>query len=242
MIRVVTYNLSGGLDIGALAEVLASLEPDVVCAVEAPARMGLRRLARRADLDVAIRAGRRRLGVALLTGERARVLSAVAHDLTPVEGLPHRAVAQAIVGVGSLRLGVFAVQFGLRPEVRAVHVGAVEQLAAKVNAPVVIGGDLNEAPGGPTVGRLAEILVDAFETAGEGLGATYPNPEPMSRKDYVFVDRSLAVVRAFVPADGLVAVASHHRPVVAELAAVEEVGEPARASEARDPAAREPAA
>lgn len=218
MIRIVAYNMSGGLDVSALGEVLAAADPDIVCAVEVPGRFFLRRLARRVGLEVASRAGRRRLSVAILTGERVRVVSAMTYQLSLIPGILPRSVAQAIVGVRTLRLSAFAVQLGLRPEARETHCRDLEELLRKVSAPVVLGADLNEAPNGAVAKRLAATLQDAYAVAGEGLGDTYPNPDPLSRKDYVFVDRSLTVSRAWVPEDPPVGVASQHRPVVAEIA------------------------
>ncbi|MDP8930950.1 MAG: endonuclease/exonuclease/phosphatase family protein [Actinomycetota bacterium] len=218
MIRVVAYNMSGGLDANAVSAVLAAVEPDIVCAVEVPPRFGLRRLARRVGLEVAATAGRRRLSVAILTAERVRVVSAVAHQLSPVPGIVPRSVAQAILGVKALRLTAFAVQFGLRPDVRATHCRDLEEHLRKVSTPVVVGADLNEAPNGAVAQRLASTLQDAYAVSGQGIGDTYPNPEPLARKDYVFVDRALTVLRSWVPEDPPVAVASQHRPVVAEVA------------------------
>ncbi len=222
MIRFVAYNMSGGLDANAVSAVLAAVEPDIVCAVEVPPRFGLRRLARRVGLEVAATAGRRRLSVAILTAERVRVVSAVSHQLSPVPGIVPRSVAQAILGVKALRVAAFAVQFGLRPDVRATHCRDLEEHLRKVSAPVVVGADLNEAPNGPVAQRLAGTLQDAYAVSGQGLGDTYPNPDPLSRKDYVFVDPALTVLRSWVPEDPPVAVASQHRPVVAEVAEPDE--------------------
>ncbi|MFN2555760.1 MAG: endonuclease/exonuclease/phosphatase family protein [Nitriliruptorales bacterium] len=222
MIRVVAYNMSGGLDPNAVSAVLAAVTPDIVCAVEVPPRFGLRRIARRVGLEVAASAGRRRLNVAILTAEHVRVVSSVSHQLSPVPGIVPRSVAQAIVGVRALRLAAFAVQLGLRPDVRERHCHDLEEYLRKVSAPVVVGADLNEGPNGAVAQRLSALLQDAHGVSGQGLGDTYPNPEPLSRKDYVFVDRSLTLVRAWVPDEPPVAVASQHRPVVAEFAEPQE--------------------
>ncbi len=222
MIRVVAYNMSGGLDTNAVSAVLAAVAPDIVCAVEVPPRFGLRRIARRVGLEVAASAGRRRLNVAILTAEHVRVVSSVAHQLSPVPGIVPRSVVQAIVAVRALRLAAFAVQFGLRPDVRETHCRDLEEHLKKVSAPVLVGADLNEGPNGTVSQRLSSLLQDAYGVSGQGLGDTYPNPEPLSRKDYVFVDPGLTVLRAWVPDEPPVAVASQHRPVVAEFAEPQE--------------------
>lgn len=234
MIRCVVYNLSGGLDPGALATVLRSIEPDIVCATEVPSRLALRRLAGRSGLGVAVRAGRRRSSVAILVSDDVRVISADSHDLTAAPDLPQRSVAQAIVGVGTTRLAVFSVQFGTRPDVRLEHARELEAIAARVEAPVVVGADLNEAPSGAAASRLSEVLVDAWAVAGQGNGQTFPNPEPMMRSDYLFVDRRLAIGRATVVADERTSVASHHLPLVVDLADVAESDIPRAVPDERD--------
>lgn len=218
MIRIVAYNVSGGHERVAIGQVLAAVEPDVVLLAETPPRFHLRRLARRAGLRVAVRAGGRRLGVAVLSGERVRVINSTEHELTPHEGSPERRIAQAIIGVGSVRLAVSAVQLGLNPDTRTAHREELERALAKLDVPVVVGADLNEPPGGPNVTRLAEVLQDAFGVSGHGSGHTFPNPDPITRKSYVFADPVLAVLRAWVPDAPPVGTASHHRPVVVELA------------------------
>lgn len=247
MIRVVAYNVNGALDAIAVGSVLADLEPDVVCLLEAPGRLPLRRIARAASLHLAVRAGRRRLSTAVLVSERARVLSATRHELSTPAGVPTRPVAQAIVGVGSLRLSVAAVQLGMRPEVREENAAELERILASVEVPSVLGCDLNESPRGIVATRLSEVLQDAFATAGTGRGETYPTPDPSTRQDFVFVDRQLTVSRASVPDRSPIDVASHHRPVVVDLAAADRApdhdrADAALAAERPDEPPAEPAA
>jgi endonuclease/exonuclease/phosphatase family metal-dependent hydrolase len=231
VIRVVTYNVSGASDPGAVGRVLAALRPDVVCMLEAPSGRGLRRVARAAGLATVVRAGRRRTSTAILVGERVRVLSHARYGLTAADGSPPRHLAHAIVGVGGLRLSVAATQFGMRPERRLDDTAEVERLLAGVELPSVLGVDLNESPKGPVASRLAQVLQDAFAVAGTGHGDTYPTPDPSSRQDFCFVDRALTIGRAHVPADDPVDVASHHRPVVVDLAGSETEDEPGRVAQ-----------
>lgn len=223
LIRLIAYNLSGGHESQALAEVLRGLRPDLVCVSEAPGRMALRRLAKRANLEVVSRGGKRGWAAAILAGQAVHVLSRGTVDLPAPDGVPDRVAAQAIVGSGGLRMAVVATQLGLRPEVRQDHAERLERALADIDAPAVIAGDFNETPSGAVATRFAEVLADAFAVAGEGRGETYPNPDPVARRDLVFVDRSLAVVRCWVPSVSPIGVASHHRPVVVEIAAPDEV-------------------
>lgn len=218
VIRVVTYNVSGALDAPAIGRVLASLEPDIVCVLEAPGRGGLRRIARAASLSTVVRAGRKRVATAILAGERVRVLSHARHQLSAAEGSPHRHLTHAILGVAGARLSVAATQFGMRPDVRDADAGEVERILVGVDLPSVLCVDLNESPRGPVATRFAEVLQDAFAVSGTGHGDTYPTPDPSTRQDFCFVDRSLTVIRAHVPVEPPVDTASHHRPLVVDLA------------------------
>lgn len=211
------YNMNGALDRGATSEVIKAVNPDVLCAIEVPARFGLARLARRCDLDVAARAGRRRLGVAVLVGPRVRVLSHSASQLRDLSGLPRRAAAQAILSAEGGRFAVLTAQLGLRPEAREQRAEDLLELLGKLSVPGIVGLDLNEGPGGRAGRVLCPPLVDAFAVAGDGPGHTYPNPEPTLRKDHVLVDAAFAPVRAWVPGAAPVGIASHHRPLVVEL-------------------------
>jgi endonuclease/exonuclease/phosphatase family metal-dependent hydrolase len=231
-IRIGVWNVGGALDVEAAGAVLRAVQPDVLCVLEPPNRLGLRRLARSADLQVAHRAGGRRTGAVLLTRADARVLSSNDVELDPACGAPARHAAHAIVGVGALRVSVLAVQLGLRPESRAHHADQLLAFLATVDLPSVVGADLNESPGGPGGSRLTGRFVDAFVAAGRGRGDTYPTPDPMARHDYVLFDPALRVRACRVHEDPPVDVVSHHRPVLADIAAHDEA--PGRATPPSD--------
>lgn len=218
MIRLLVYNVNGAVDAAAVTKVLAALRPDIACLVETPSRIGLRRIAAAVDLRTASRAGRRRLGTAVLVGERVRVLSTGQVPLPSIAGSPERAAAQAIVGAGSLRFSVIAAQLGLRPDTRLAHGLELERFVGSVDVPTVLGGDLGEPPGGVTVQRLTATLQDAFAVAGQGRGETYPTPAPTARHDFALVSPDLEIERCWVPDQPPVDMASHHRPLVVELA------------------------
>lgn len=241
MIRVVTYNVNGALDTGAVGTMLATLRPDVACILEAPSRFPLRRIAKAAGLTVVERAGRRRLATAILVGEDTRVLSHDRFELPAPSGVPARHLAHAIVGVGGRRLSVAATQFGMRPEQREANVAEVERILDAVELPTVLGVDLNESPAGAVATRLAARMQDAFAVAGTGRGETYPTPDPSTRQDFCFVDAVLPIEHAYVPSDPPVDIASHHRPVVVDLADPESGDDrmPAPVTEL-DPATDEP--
>lgn len=79
--------------------------------------------------------------------------------------------------------------------------------------PVVLLGDVNEAPGGPVHTALTASLLDA---APEG-AATFPARDPVHRIDLVLHDPSLRVRRAEVLDGALVRRASDHLLLLVEL-------------------------
>lgn len=216
MIRVVTYDLSRGRDLGALSEALHQLEADVVCAVDIPGRLALRRLGRRAGLHVAVQCGGRG-GSAVLTGPALHVASATPRLLAGQGALPDAPTAQAIVSTAGRRFAILAVRLGPHRDLRARHAKDLLDLATTLAAPLVIGAGLNESPAGSAAQILGASLEDVQSVAGSGLGETYPTPDPVARHDYVFVDPGMEIHGAWTPARAPFGHASDHLPVVVDL-------------------------
>lgn len=228
VVRVATYNVSGGLDVGAAGEVLAAIEPHVVCLLEAPPGARLGRLARAAGLEVAARAGRRGGGTAVLVRDPdVAVRASSTLELTTPRDVRTREATHVIASVSGLRLSVTAVQLGLRPEVRSTNLAELVAFLESVDAPSLVGADLNESVRGPVAADLGLRYQDAFAAAGAGPAETYPTADPSTRQDFVFVAHELKVARCVVVTDPPVDVASHHRPVVADLAVPTSAEEPA---------------
>lgn len=217
MIRVVTYNVSGGRNLAAAGEVLAALHPTIVCVLEAPAAAKLKRLARPATLEIAARFGRRGSSTAVLVAPHVHVLSTVGVPLTTSREVPRREATHAIVSSGGTRLSVTAVQLGLRPEIRHRNLDELTGMLDSVDALTVVGCDLNESPGAPVAQALAQRYQDAHAVAGVGSGLTYPTTDLSTRQDFVFADRRLGVRRCTTPFEPPVEVASQHRPVAVDL-------------------------
>ena len=57
--------------------------------------------------------------------------------------------------------------------------------------PVILAGDLHEAPDGPAVHLLLTRFMDAFAVTGEGPGYTFPASSPAHRLDYVLATRDV---------------------------------------------------
>ncbi len=218
-LRVVTYNVSGGFDIGAAGEVLAALGPQVVCILEAPTGGRLGRLARAAGLEVAARAGRRGGGTAVLVDDDVNVRASSSLALTTPPDVRTREATHVIASARGLRLSITAVQLGLRPEVRRTNLDELTSFLGSIGHPTVVGADLNESVRGPVATDLATRYQDAFAVAGTGPGETYPTADPSTRQDFVFVGSELHVHACTVASAPPVEVASHHRPVVADIVA-----------------------
>lgn len=222
--RVVTYNISGGLDPAAAGSVLAALQPQVACVLEIPGNGRLRSIARRAGLEVVERAGKKGSGAAVLAHPDVRVRASSRVPLSTPKDLPGREAAHAIVSFGGLGLSITAVQLGLRPDVRRANLDELVTFLRSIDLPTVLGCDLNESVRSPVASALASLYQDAHAVVGLGSGATYPTSDPSSRQDFVFVDPDLRVTASFVGTDGSVEVASHHRPVVADIEATDAAG------------------
>ncbi len=223
-LRVMTYNLRGlRQEVDALVGVVRAARPDVLAAQEPPRRVlgrwRLRRFAARTGMRVAVAGGGART-TALLVAPHRSVRDAHAVRLPWRPGLTRRGASTARVD----GVRVVVVHLGLRAAERARHVGLVSArlLAAPhdAGAPVLVAGDLNERPGGPSWSALlgaAGGLQDAAATAGAD-HPTYPADAPRVRIDAVLVDGRLTVRQARVPDDAPVGVASDHRPLVVDLA------------------------
>ncbi|WP_233525951.1 endonuclease/exonuclease/phosphatase family protein [Actinomadura spongiicola] len=215
-------------DPGAVARVVRALDPDVVCLQEVPRfwtwRLQRRRLARACGLDIA--AGRRACGLAVLTAPRVRRLARAFHLLTPDPDLHRRAVAIAVLEVGGARLIAASTHLDLRDGPRLRHVGEIlahlDRVRDRHRAPVVLAGDVNEEPGGPSWNLLTDRFLDAHMVAPSGDALTFSARDPRRRIDGVFTDPVVGITACGVPTgdEALTAdypKATDHRPVLAVL-------------------------
>ncbi len=218
-LRVMTYNLRGlREEVDALVDVVRAARPDVLAVQEPPrgvtGRARLRRFAARTGLRVVVGGGGARTTALLIAPYRA-VRAATALRLPWRLGLTRRGVATAQVD----GVRVVVVHLGLRTHERARHVDLlVRRLVRGTHAPVVVAGDLNERPGGPSwVALTADGLQDAAAVVEPDPAPTYPADVPRVRIDAVLVDPRLPVLDATVPDDAAVGIASDHRPLVVDL-------------------------
>jgi endonuclease/exonuclease/phosphatase family metal-dependent hydrolase len=158
------------------------------------------------------RQGRRGRRPRLRIGEQRGVV--VAELRLPTDGSEPGAAATELV--------VAAVHLSLDGVERLRHVAMIlELIARRPGRPVLIAGDLNELPDGPAWRVLAGVAADPRP----GGPPTYPAAGPQQRIDAILLSAGVTVagygdaadIAAHPAAPADLAVASDHRPVVADL-------------------------
>jgi endonuclease/exonuclease/phosphatase family metal-dependent hydrolase len=129
---------------------------------------------------------------------------------------PRRGVAAAQLRVDGRLVGVVACHLSLDAQRRAGEVEQVLAVASRLRGPVVIAGDLNERPGGPSWQRLHRA---GYVDHGSSAWPTFPAGEPTKRIDALLLRGAADVIHHGSPAvdEELQARASDHRPVLAVL-------------------------
>jgi endonuclease/exonuclease/phosphatase family metal-dependent hydrolase len=200
-LRVMTWNVHGLRRRGEVVAAVTAEGPDVLAITEpprgpaGPAR--LRGFAAACGMRVASRV--RTCAVLVRADLPVHRTRAVRLPWTP--GLTRRGVA--VAHVAGVR--VHAVHLGLRAAERAHHLTRLQVVLAATPGPVVVAGDLNERPGGPSWRALGVHLHDLAPAAGP----TYPADAPTARIDAV-LGSGVTAGPARVPA----ATGSDHLPVV----------------------------
>lgn len=220
-IRLLSYNVrSLRDDRGAVATVIRSCRPDVVCIQEAPRFLRWRSkcaaLARESGL-VVVTGGRPAGAMLVLSSLRARPISTHDVKLSKKRGLHQRGVALATFEIGGSPVTVGSIHLDLDAAERRRHVEEIFQYTAASEVPVVLAGDVNEEPDGAAWTALAARYPDAYAVAPSGGGDTYSARQPVKRIDGVFVESSVEVVGCGVPDVPGIERASDHRPVLAVL-------------------------
>ncbi|WP_236240956.1 endonuclease/exonuclease/phosphatase family protein [Streptomyces sp. CC228A] len=228
VIRVLGYNIrSLRDDEDALARVVRACAPDVVFVQEAPRffrwRKHAARLAAKSGLLV-LGGGATAAGPLLLCSLRVTVERAEDLLLPLTPGLHRRGLATAVVRIGRARLGLVSCHLSLRRDERYTQAGLLLDRLAALDVPhAVVGGDINERPGGPAFRRLAGELQDCRAVRPWGGEHTWPAHAPDRRIDALYATKGVEVLGCGVPA-GLpgvtgadLAAATDHLPVLAAL-------------------------
>lgn len=229
-VRILTYNVrSLRDDRAALARVVRSCAPDVVCVQESPRFFGWQRAARTmaASFGLSVVAGGANAsGNLLLAGPNVEVDAAEVLYLEHKRGYHLRGMALAALRLGGSRFTVASTHLSMNLEQRVHQAGEVlghlDGFAERNQTTSrVLAGDFNSYPGSVEWGILTERLADAWMVSPMGDEFTSTGPNPYQRLDAVFVSRDVDVVRAGVPTDLIAkadeALASDHRPVLAVL-------------------------
>lgn len=220
-LRVVAYNVHGFRQgIERVVRVVDRLRPDVLLMNETGGRMRLRRFARAVGMEVAGDPWsplRRRVKDAVLVRPPWAVVEHRMHRFEEGSFLLPRGALVARLEREGLPLVAVATHLGLHPRERLENARELVSLLPERGGGVVLGGDLNAMPQERSVGVLAGRVHDAWLSAGEGEGATFPASAPTARIDYVFVSEGLVVDSADVPGDDDPRLASDHLPISVDL-------------------------
>ncbi|MDQ4084933.1 MAG: endonuclease/exonuclease/phosphatase family protein [Actinomycetota bacterium] len=220
-VRVLTYNILGGKARVALRSVVRAVNPDVMVVNESPQTPLLWRwqcpsLARQWDLQHV--AGGRNAGRNMIFAQH-HIGVAETHVKRFQQPLlrPIRGVVSAQLQADSHRFGVVGVHLALDPDAREGQVQQVLRAADRLRGPVVVAGDFNEPPKGPSWEALRAA---GFVDHGDADDFTYPAEHPVKRVDALLVRGDVRVSRHRIPGiqPELLRLASDHLPVVATLA------------------------
>jgi endonuclease/exonuclease/phosphatase family metal-dependent hydrolase len=227
-VRVLSYNVRGLRDdVRALTEVVRRCRPDVLIVQEAPSLLRWRSrcaaLARECGL-VYVAGGRTAGGNLLLVNQRVTVHGVGEHRIRQPLHDPIRGIVSATLGVGRTRFGVVGMHLSLSAAGREREVREVLAVVRSfAGLPVVVAGDLNEEPVGPSWQTLAEAgLRDLGADPERAAESTFPAGHPRARIDAVFVtDDRMSGTEYGVPGDPALRVdlvrATDHLPVLAAL-------------------------
>jgi endonuclease/exonuclease/phosphatase family metal-dependent hydrolase len=217
-LRVLVYNVKGfRLGVRNAATLVAEHAPDVILLQECGPRRRLRRFAGALGMEpTSVHfLFRRSIHNAVLVRPPWRVISHRLHPF-PKGGMPRGALITRIGRTG-FRVWAVSIHLGLRPGVRRRNADELMSSLLKLEGPLLLGGDLNEAPMGKAVTWLSERMGDAFARAGEGPGETFRSDDPRARIDYLFVNDLFEVDRAVVLRGPEAAASSDHLPLVVDL-------------------------
>ncbi len=219
-VRLLTYNILGGKAKVALRSVVHSVEPDVMVVNETPQtpllwrwqcpslarQWGMQHVAGGRNAGRNMICAQHHIGVAETYVERTRQPL-----LQPIRGL-----VSAQLQAGSHRFGVVGVHLGLDPKLREAQVQQVLAAAERLHGPVVVAGDLNEPPKGPSWDALRAA---GFADHGDAEHQTYPAEHPAKRIDAILVRGDVDVSRHRIPGlqPELLRLASDHLPVTVTL-------------------------
>lgn len=226
-LRIASYNLRGLRDDARLAaRIVRTIAPDVLLLQEVPrypaSSYAITAFARESGM---LWSGRTRMvsGTSIMTG--LRVMPGDAQDRRLRVGLrenPRSYTVTTVALPGQTPVTAVSVHLPLKDGQRVEHVGTVlreltDDLGLPADAPLVIGGDINEEAGGSAWGLLSGALPEVSDGR-----ATFPAAAPHRRIDAIFArgHRSVEAARPELleALEGLdLAAASDHLPIWVDL-------------------------
>jgi endonuclease/exonuclease/phosphatase family metal-dependent hydrolase len=220
VVRVLSYNVRGMRDdYAALTRVIREAKPHVVFVQESTLLFRWRSraadLARRSGL-VYVCGGGYTGGNVLLSSLAAQVHETREFLMPLQKGKHQRGIAIARMSVRGSQFVAAGTHLSLWDDEREEQAAMV---AAELpdDVPVLLGGDLNELPGGPVTEIFAARWRDVAVAAGQGEATTYSTVSPYQRLDYLWVDPRVTVRDYRVVTTEDARRASDHFPVYAEL-------------------------
>jgi endonuclease/exonuclease/phosphatase family metal-dependent hydrolase len=217
-LRVATYNILMGGRHGALVDqVVHQMAADVLLVNECPKtpvlwRRRIRKLSERWGLRF-VTGGRQAGSNMIVVAQGVGVKSAGSEKLRQPLFQPRRGIAWAQLRVEGRLVGVVSCHLSLARERRLQEVERILAVAASLRGPVVMAGDLNEPPIGPSWKRLRDA---GFRDHGTKDWLTFPAGAPDRRIDALLVRGPARVVQHGDPGldPDLLAAASDHLPAL----------------------------
>jgi endonuclease/exonuclease/phosphatase family metal-dependent hydrolase len=240
MPRILTYNVhrcvgnDRKLDVARIADVLATLEPDIVALQELDvgrARTGridqAHEIAERLDMachfHAALKVEEELYGDAILTALPERLI-----QVGPLPGHPRIAALEprgalwVEADVGGRAVQVINTHLGLVPreqQIQATHLAGPSWLQhPRFTGPSILLGDFNATPTSVVYRTLVGRLSPARPLSPkQSPTSTFPSQLPVLRIDHLFVSPEIRVIDVFAPFDALTRAASDHLPLVMDF-------------------------
>jgi len=240
MPRILTYNVhrcvgvDRRLDVGRVAAVIASLEPDIVALQEVDvgrARSGhvdqAHEIARRLDMDfhfnAALRVEEEQYGDAILTSLPERLVKAgPLPGIRPTMGLEPRGALWIAVTIGKTEVQIINSHLGLvarEQQNQARALAGTEWLKRPECAgPTILLGDFNATSASVVYRTLTARLKDARKLCPHNRPtSTFPSRFPFLRIDHVLVGGGVKVTSLDAPFGPATRIASDHLPLVMDF-------------------------
>lgn len=124
-----------------------------------------------------------------------------------------RSIAKVIIDLNGQKIMVLVSHFGLLSSEKWTAVETIKKILEESDYPCILMGDFNMCPNELLIQELKCILKDTAPEVVEGNWYTFSSDNPIMKIDYIFVDKTIKVVKA----QALEAEPSDHKPYVAEV-------------------------